>query len=44
MICVWRIEGKRRDGVAFTMDLWLAPAPDGKDLEADPVGYSQRAP
>ena len=45
LICVWRIEGTRRAGtrdVRFVLDLWLAPAPDGKKLEPDPVGYSER--
>jgi hypothetical protein len=45
LICVWRIEGIRRGGnrdVRFALDLWLAPAPDGKKLEPDPVGYSER--
>jgi hypothetical protein len=45
LICVWRLEGTRPSGdrnVRFTLDLWLAPAPDGKKLEPDPVGYSER--
>jgi hypothetical protein len=44
LVCVWRIEGTRLAGsrnVRFTLDLWLAPAPDGKKLEPDPVGYSE---
>jgi hypothetical protein len=47
LICVWRVEGTWRAGsrdVRFALDLWLAPAPDGKKLEADPVGYSERLP
>jgi hypothetical protein len=46
MICVWRVEGERRDGAAtmrYTMDAWLAPTPDGQRLVADPVGYRERA-
>jgi hypothetical protein len=45
LICVWRLEGTRRTGnrdVRFKLDLWLAPAPDGKKLEPDPVAYSER--
>lgn len=45
LICVWRIEGTRPAGtrnVRFALDLWLAPAPDGKKLDPDPVGYSER--
>lgn len=46
LICVWRIEGTRRDqarSVPFTMVLWLIPARDGKGLRPDPVAYSERA-
>lgn len=44
-ICVWRLEGTRwsaKRDVRFTLDLWLAPAPDGKNLQPDPVGYSEQ--
>jgi hypothetical protein len=45
LTCVWRLEGTRPAGdrnVRFTLDLWLAPAPDGTKLEPDPVGYAER--
>ena len=46
MICVFRIEGERREAAAtmrYTMHAWLAPTPDAKRLVADPVGYEERA-
>jgi hypothetical protein len=45
VICAWRVEGRRRDGsrvFAYTMDVWMAPTPDSKNLTADPVRYVER--
>jgi hypothetical protein len=45
VMCVWRVEGIRRQDVrtfAFTIDVWMAPKPDGKGLAADPVRYVER--
>jgi hypothetical protein len=45
VICVWRAQGERRDGARlhdYTMDLWLAPSPDGKSLVGDPATYRER--
>ena len=45
VMCVWRIGGRREHGsrsFAFTMDVWMAPAPDSKSLTADPVRYVER--
>ncbi len=45
MICVWRVDGTRSEGsrnLRYTMDVWLAPTPDGKRLAADPLAYSER--
>ena len=45
VMCVWRVEGVRRQDVrtyAFTIDVWMAPTPDGKALAADPVRYVER--
>ena len=45
LICVWRIEGTRRDErktVRFALDLWLPPGPDSKTLQANPIAYSER--
>lgn len=44
-ICVWRVEGERRDGVRrfdYAMDLWLVPTPDLARLAADPAAYVER--
>jgi hypothetical protein len=43
--CAWRVGGRGKQGslaFAFTMDVWMAPAPDGKSLAADPVRYVER--
>jgi len=43
--CAWRVVGRREQGsraFAFTMDVWMAPTPDGKGLAADPVRYVER--
>jgi hypothetical protein len=45
VMCVWRVDGIRRQDVrtyAFTIDVWMAPTPDGKGLAADPVRYVER--
>jgi len=45
VMCVWRIEGRRHQDVrtfAYTIDVWMAPTPDGKGLAADPVRYVER--
>jgi hypothetical protein len=45
VICVWRVEGRRHQDVrtlGYTIDVWMAPTPDGKALAADPVRYVER--
>lgn len=45
VMCVWRIEGRRHQDVrtfSYTIDVWMAPRPDGKALAADPVRYVER--
>ena len=45
LICVWRVEGNRSDGsrqLRYTMNLWLAPTPDGNQLTADLVTFNER--
>jgi hypothetical protein len=45
VMCVWRVEGRRFQDVrtfGYTIDVWMAPTPDGKALAADPVRYAER--
>jgi hypothetical protein len=45
VMCVWRVEGRRFQDVrtfGYTIDVWMAPTPDGKALAADPVRYTER--
>jgi len=45
VMCVWRVEGRRHQDVrtfGYTIDVWMAPTPDGKALAADPVRYTER--
>jgi hypothetical protein len=45
VMCVWRVEGRRFQDVrtfGYTIDVWMAPTPDGKALAADPVRYVER--
>ena len=45
LICAWHIEGDRKTGfgaLRYAIDLWLAPAPDGKSLAPDLIAFSER--
>jgi hypothetical protein len=45
VMCVWRVEGRRFQDVrtfGYTIDVWMAPTPDGKRLAPDPVRYAER--
>jgi hypothetical protein len=45
VMCVWRVDGRRFQDVrtfGYTIDVWMAPTPDGKALAADPVRYVER--